>query len=76
MDHRPRMKRGGPPPSALRADHTHEEAVVHQRIADRAFELYLARGAAGGHDLDDWLQAEREVRAARAAGRSSNGGAR
>jgi len=30
-------------------------------IARRAFELYEQRGRADGHDLDDWLQAEREV---------------
>ena len=30
-------------------------------IAERAFELFLARGGQHGHDLDDWLQAEREV---------------
>jgi len=27
----------------------------------RAYELYLARGAAYGRDFDDWLAAEREV---------------
>ena len=30
-------------------------------IAGRAYELYLARGAQPGRDLDDWLQAEREL---------------
>jgi hypothetical protein len=32
-------------------------------IARRAFELYSARGYRDGHDIDDWLNAEREVRA-------------
>ena len=32
-----------------------------QRIAMRAYELYLARGASEGQDLDDWLAAEREL---------------
>ena len=32
-------------------------------IAKRAHELYLARGGAHGYDLDDWLQAERELKA-------------
>ena len=36
-----------------------------QRLAERAYELYLARGGAEGGDLDDWLQAERELRGAR-----------
>ena len=31
-------------------------------IAQRAYDLYLNRGAGDGHDLDDWLQAEGEVR--------------
>ncbi len=30
-------------------------------IACRAFLLYLQRGGVPGHDLDDWLQAEREL---------------
>ena len=31
-------------------------------VARRAYRLYLTRGAEHGHDLDDWLQAERELR--------------
>ena len=31
------------------------------RIARRAHEIYQARGGQDGKDLDDWLQAEREV---------------
>ena len=30
-------------------------------IAARAHEIYLERGAEPGHELDDWLQAEREI---------------
>ena len=30
-------------------------------IAARAFELYCKRGRQGGHDVEDWLQAEREL---------------
>jgi hypothetical protein len=30
-------------------------------IAQRAFERYQARGCQNGCDLDDWLEAEREV---------------
>lgn len=32
-------------------------------IAARAYEIFLSRGASDGHDLDDWLQAERELTA-------------
>ena len=30
-------------------------------IATRAYEIFLSRGGSDGHDLDDWLQAEREL---------------
>ncbi|MDB6067034.1 MAG: hypothetical protein JWR26_3242 [Pedosphaera sp.] len=30
-------------------------------IARRAYELFVARGRTGGRDLDDWVQAEREL---------------
>ena len=30
-------------------------------VARRAYELFLARGAAHGLDLDDWLEAERQL---------------
>jgi hypothetical protein len=32
-----------------------------QRIAARAYELYLQRGGNDGQDFDDWLAAEREL---------------
>jgi hypothetical protein len=32
-----------------------------EEIARRAYELFLARGGAHGHDLEDWFQAEREL---------------
>jgi hypothetical protein len=38
-------------------------APSEQDIAIRAHELFLKRGAVDGHDLEDWLQAERELRA-------------
>lgn len=33
----------------------------HEEIAARAYELYLEHGAQPGHDVDDWLEAEREL---------------
>ena len=42
-----------------------QSADVSERdISRRAFELYCARAGEDGHDLDDWLQAERELRGA------------
>lgn len=31
------------------------------RVARRAHELFVARGMALGHDMEDWLEAERQV---------------
>jgi hypothetical protein len=41
---------------------TAPEQVTHGEVARRAYNLFLARGCEHGHDLDDWLQAERELR--------------
>jgi hypothetical protein len=41
---------------------TEPDAVSVSDIARRAFDLYLARGRQDGGDVDDWLQAERELR--------------
>ncbi len=35
---------------------------TRDEIARRAYELYLARGKSSGHDVEDWAQAERELR--------------
>ncbi|OLE80876.1 MAG: hypothetical protein AUF76_14030 [Acidobacteria bacterium 13_1_20CM_2_65_9] len=32
-----------------------------EAIARRAYELFLERGGEDGHEVDDWLQAEREL---------------
>jgi hypothetical protein len=34
----------------------------NEQIAKRAYEIFLARGASHGSDIEDWLQAERELR--------------
>jgi hypothetical protein len=34
---------------------------VQQRIAQHAYRLFEGRGGQDGHDVEDWLQAEREV---------------
>jgi hypothetical protein len=40
---------------------TFEAASLREQIESRAHEIYLSRGAEPGHELDDWLQAEREI---------------
>jgi hypothetical protein len=37
--------------------------LPEHEIRGRAYELYLARGAQPGRELEDWLQAERELTA-------------
>ena len=39
---------------------------IEQRIRQRAYELYEQRGRTDGHDLDDWLRAEREIKGTQA----------
>ena len=36
--------------------------VTDSEIAGYAYGLYLSRGGADGHDVEDWLQAERVLR--------------
>ena len=47
------------------ATHTTDPSAVQPtrlaRIAQRAHEIYVARGGQDGKAMDDWLQAEREV---------------
>jgi hypothetical protein len=48
---------------------TGEVSVVnstrHEEIRHRAYEIYLERGEQPGRELDDWLQAERELKRGR-----------
>jgi hypothetical protein len=46
------------PPTAVTSD---QQELEHQ-IRLRAHQLYEARGRAEGHDLEDWLHAEEEIR--------------
>jgi hypothetical protein len=39
---------------------------IEQQIRQRAYELYEQRGRTEGHDLDDWLQAESEIKGTQA----------
>jgi hypothetical protein len=36
-------------------------APLHDDVARRAYELFEARGGEPGHDLEHWLDAEREL---------------
>ncbi len=39
---------------------------IEQQIQQRAYELYEQRGRTDGHELDDWLQAEQEIKGTQA----------
>jgi len=39
---------------------------IEQQTQQRAYELYEQRGRTDGHDLDDWLQAEYEIKSTQA----------
>jgi hypothetical protein len=38
-----------------------QQNALAEKIRDRAYELYLARGGKSGTELQDWLRAEEEV---------------
>jgi DUF2934 family protein len=40
---------------------------TYDEIAEAAYQRYLQRGSADGRDFDDWLEAERELKARRRA---------
>lgn len=40
-----------------------QDELLHQRIAEKAYQLYECRGCCHGHDVEDWLEAERLVSA-------------
>ena len=40
---------------------TAETHPTREEIELRAYQIYIEGGCADGHDVDDWLQAEREL---------------
>jgi len=56
----PKQKRVGQFQSAPTI-HTPKLPPSLEQIRQRAHEIYLARGGAAGRELDDWLQAGREL---------------
>lgn len=57
----PRMVRGRTGTAPSRSDGLHREPT-HEQIRDRAYQIFLRRGGRPGAALEDWLQAERELR--------------
>ena len=50
------------PPRAKAAAAATGQLPLEERIQMRAYELYVLRGNESGSEMDDWLQAEDEVR--------------
>ena len=49
------------PGAAVEERERSPHSTGEQEIRDRAYEIYLERGAQPGYELEDWLQAEREL---------------
>ena len=45
--------------------------ALQGEIARRAYELYEARGCVDGFDVEDWLQAERDIVGSTQAGKAA-----
>jgi hypothetical protein len=51
------------PPLLEAVADTTSDLPLEERVQMRAYELYVLRGNESGSELDDWLQAEDEIRA-------------
>jgi hypothetical protein len=56
----PKKKRPSPPRRVARAAQP-PGRLDEQEIAKRAYQLFIARGAEHGRDIDDWLRAKEEL---------------
>jgi hypothetical protein len=47
--------------SDIEEEERRHSVPTSEEIRQRAFEIYIERGRVHGSDLDDWMQAEREL---------------
>ena len=47
--------------SDIEEEERRRSVPTSEEIRQRAFEIYIERGRVHGSDLDDWMQAEREL---------------
>jgi hypothetical protein len=66
IDRRPEEIEKEPSTLAPKSDEPTVLFPIEQQIQQRAYELYEQRGRRDGHELDDWLQAEREIKGTQA----------
>jgi hypothetical protein len=45
---------------------------TYEDVARRAYDLFVSRGEQHGHDLEDWLEAERQLASAGARSRATH----
>ena len=50
------------PPNATEPAPQPVPSLDANAVAQRAYEIYESRGRLDGYDVDDWLQAERELK--------------
>jgi len=53
-----------PAPARAKKEASIDAQPLEERIRRRAYELYVQRGNQAGSELNDWLQAEEEIRRA------------
>jgi len=58
---RERLKRATAEQASHLGSSPNPPSLAHEQVADRAYEIYLRRGASHGDDLRDWLAAEQEL---------------
>ncbi len=46
---------------AIYSEARHSPPELHERIARRAYEIFLERGGTPGHEVEDWVRAESEI---------------
>lgn len=49
-------------PTSVDEEGRQEKSVPEEAIRNRAHEIFQQRGGEPGRDLDDWLEAERELK--------------
>jgi hypothetical protein len=58
----PARRKRAPAKAASPAQTSASPDQAPDAVERRAYELFLDRGAEPGHELDDWLRAERELK--------------
>jgi len=48
-------------PGSDSGENAQKSSPSEDAVRERAYELYVARGRTPGHDIEDWIQAKREL---------------